>query len=297
MKLLLGFAPSGLVLLSALVSLPACTKPPQSEECEDRSARVVQADEVPLARVGGHVLTRADVLHRIGEGRHGQELTPERERNVLDAIIEDELAYQRALELGLDDDPGYVEAVRRLQIQMDALAREELAGIFRREEIERRAEVGDDEARQYFADHEQHLRTETHVWQILSKSRSEIDGFRARLDAGESFESLAAEPMATHGMAGMRSWDLGYLHWAQIPEPWVAELQRLEVGQTGGIIEGPGGRFWIIRVVDRRISDSLTFEEIEPILVQQLQRDRVESLTDQTRRELREGADVEYLQP
>jgi hypothetical protein len=50
-------------------------------------------------------------------------------------------------------------------------------------------------------------------------------------------------------------------------------------------------------VVDRRISDSLTFEEIEPILVQQLQRDRVESLTDQTRRELREGADVEYLQP
>lgn len=286
-----------LFVTTAPVALLGCSGAPESATCADDSHAAIPDSEVPLARVNGHVLTRQDVLLRVEGGRSGQELTPERERNVLDAIIGDELAYQRARELGLHDDPKYVEAVRRLQIQMDALAREQLSEVFHREEIEARARVGDDEARAYFELHEQHIRAETHVWQILSRSRAEIEGFRARLAAGESFEALAAEPMTTHGMAQLRSWDLGYLRWGQIPEHWEAELARLDVGETSDIIAGPGGRFWIIRVVDRRLSDTLRFEEVEPILVQQLQREGVESLTEQTLQELRDRATIEYLQP
>ena len=65
-------------------------------------------------------------------------------KNILDVIIHKELIRQKAVKLGLDDNPSYQEKLRHLEAKVEAFKREELANLFWRE-INRKVAVSEEE--------------------------------------------------------------------------------------------------------------------------------------------------------
>jgi parvulin-like peptidyl-prolyl isomerase len=124
------------------------------------------------------------------------------------------------------------------------------------------------------------------------RDRAAIDSVEASLISGRSFEDVAAEHFAVPATSTKKPWDLGYLRWAQLPEPWKPILGAVPVGGTSGVIES-GGRFWILHVVDRRTDPSLDFDRARPDVMHALEVERESRAVSTVDDELREKAQVE----
>jgi hypothetical protein len=94
--------------------------------------------------------------------------------------------------------------------------------------------------------------------------------------------------------AGIRApWDLGYLQWSQLPEAWQEVIDTLPIGATSPVIDGPRGRAWVLRLVDRRIDPSVTFDAARPVIEQRLTAAAAERAQAELARQLRAGAHIE----
>jgi hypothetical protein len=151
--------------------------------------------EYTLATVNGIQLGVADVRFAIGRGGHGKQLTVQHRKNVIEGIIGRELIRQRAVDLGLDASPRYQEKLRRMQAQINAFKRKELSELFWRETA-RSVEVSDADARKYFDENTETIRTELHVMQILSRVEDSVGGDLAKIEKGASFEEVAGKRFA-----------------------------------------------------------------------------------------------------
>ena len=94
-----------------------------------------------------------------------------------------------------------------------------------------------------------------------------------------------------------KPWDLGQMKWAQVPDAWREALEKLEPGQTSGILHGAKGRAWIIKLVDRRVDESVTFESIKGAVVEAMRGSRLEKIREDGERALREAAKIELVKP
>lgn len=246
-----------------------------------------------LASVDGVLIREEDV--RIALTRAGVRGRPtaEQRRNIVESLVRKELIAQRAESLGLDDDPRFQAKLRDVQAQVDLVRREELGDLFEVREIVGKAVVSDEQARAYFEAQKDELGTELQVQQILRRSKEDIDAVRAELDAGASFDEVAGRRYEGHAVAEKRPWDLGWLRWSQLPEPWRAVVPKLEPGATSGVIEGPGGRWWIVKLVERRAIPDVSFESEKAGIVEILKREQVDARRAEVERELRAGAKVE----
>lgn len=252
-------------------------------------APIAKADVDLLARSGGHRAGGAGDE----EGDSPPELGPEQRRQVLETIIRDELVSQRAVELGLDSDQTFQEEIAARQAEIDAFRRRRLVDLFYRHQRQE-ANVTEAEARRYFDENAERFRTQFHVWQIFVRDQERIEQARRDLAAGTPFEEVARRPFADLP-AGQRPWDLGYLRWNQIPEPWRPALDRLAKGQTSGIVRGPKNRFWIIKLVDEREDPDVTFETWRANIMETLRGERIESRRGDVARELRAKARIVYV--
>jgi hypothetical protein len=225
-----------------------------------------------VATVNGVAITELDLAYKLKSDMHVAELPPEHRKNILETVIRDELVLQRGIELGLDGDPGYREAVQKMEAQLAALKRQKMADLWFRHEIAAKVTVSDEEARRYFAAHEERIRTELHVRQILKRGREQIDATKQQLDAGQPFEAL--------------SFDLGWMKWSQVPPEWAGFIYTMQPGQVTPILSGPRERFWIVRLEGTRRSE-ITFEEARPILLEVLRGEKIaaaRAAADQTLR-------------
>ena len=97
-----------------------------------------------LATVNGVPITEEDVRYASArESAHktgGRAVTT---KDLLEQIIQQELIYQRAVELGLEADAKYQEDLRKLEAQVKAFKRERLAQVLFQRETTKRAEVSD----------------------------------------------------------------------------------------------------------------------------------------------------------
>jgi parvulin-like peptidyl-prolyl isomerase len=213
---------------------------------------------------------------------------------VIDTLVRDELRAQEATARGLDRDPKYQSELKEKEAVLAAWRRQSLGDLLIAQQTAKGGEITDDEARAYFREHQAELATETHVLQILMRDRASIDAVDAALKSGRSFEDVAAEHFAVPPTSTKKPWDLGYLRWAQMPEPWKPIIGTVPVGGTSSVIES-GGRYWILSVVDRRADPSVDFDRARPDVMHALEVERQSRAVATVDDELRQKAQIERV--
>lgn len=247
-----------------------------------------------LARVNGVPITELDVDLKLQNDSHEAVPSDEHRKNVLEQLITREILAQKALAQGLDKDQRYQEGLLRLEAGVKAFQRQELAELLLRKEGERRSAVSDEDALAYFKQNEKRIRTRVHVLQILRRSESAIVEVRSAIDRGKSFEE-AARDLFPNLPAGQTPWDLGYLAFYKVPEAWRETVYELKPGEMSGILRGPNERFWLIKLVDVREDDALTFDSVKDAILSDMRAGKVQKSRDVLEEELRAGAKVERI--
>ncbi len=231
-----------------------------------------------LATVNDVPITEYDmklVLRRVG---HGDQANPEPSQVMLDTLVRNELIRQQSVELGLDTNQVYRNKLNEVEAQVREFERQELALLYR-EYIRSKATVSDAEAQDYFNRNAKTIQASFHVMQIYYKgSEAGIAQAYKDLQSGTPFEKVAAKrfPKLPKGMKA--PWDLGYLHWSQIPPPWQATIERLAPGQSSDIIKGPGERFWLLKLVDKSVDPKITFATEKDRIVEALKSQKADAL-------------------
>lgn len=261
--------------------------------CKQEPLRPVEG---VVVTVNGAPITSTDILvnsRNIPRGHQTAGAVPDNSE-ILEDIILQELAYQRALELGLDADPDYQQDLSRLEAQVNAFKRRALSEAFFKQELSRKTEVSDAEVQRYFDENGAILRTELHVWMVLRRDEDQIRQIQSELNQGQSFEEVAARQFPEMPGMDRQPWDLGYLRWSQVPEAWKEVLYKLQTGETSDIIRGPKNRFWIVKLIDKRENPDITFEQLKPAIVDLLGNEKRGLLRDETIRSLRDKARIVY---
>ena len=63
------------------------------------------------------------------------------------------------------------------------------------------------------------------------------------------------------------------------------------------IIDGPSRRYWIVKVVDKRVNQDVKFEDVEKAIVDGLQAKKSLDMRDAADKELRAKAVIKYFKP
>ncbi len=260
----------------ARTSTPAAAAPPATV-----NGAAIGAAELALAMA---TAARAESPHGGGSG-----VTPDRGR-VLAGLIDQELAAQRAVALGLDADPAFKDELAKLEAQLASVRRQRLAALFDKD-LAARAAVAPAAVQAFYDQHVDEIRTRVHVWQILFRDRAKATAVAAELAGGATFEAVAQRVL--NAPPGTTPWDVGYLAWNQLPPAWSTTLPGMAVGATSGVIDGPGGRFWIVRVIDRQRDDEQTFERARPAIELRLGDEAAQVARAQALTELRKAARIE----
>jgi hypothetical protein len=87
-------------------------------------------------------------------------------------------------------------------------------------------------------------------------------------------------------------WDLGFLHWSQIPPPWQGVIDRLEVEQVSDIIKGPNDRFWVIKLVNKTVDPKITFATEKERIIEILRQQKTDELYENMLNEMRAKAKI-----
>jgi parvulin-like peptidyl-prolyl isomerase len=233
-----------------------------------------------LATVNGVPITERDLMQSMKRVPHGEEVNPGASENALQTLVRNELVYQQSLELGLDKNPGYRRKIDEVEAQLRDYKKQEIVPVYR-EYINSKAVVTDQEAKEYFEKNAKRIQTISHVWQIYSKGgEARISEDYKDLKSGKPFEKVASRrfPELPKGMKA--PWDIGYLHWFQIPPSWQGVIDRLEPGQTSEIIKGPNERFWVIKLVDRSVDPKISFDTEKAKIVDVLRKQKAEELSE-----------------
>lgn len=279
-----------MVLLAAvtwIVSLGACGDRRNPEPPSASQAKV-------LATVNGAPITELDLEQRSKGALGGAVPGHDAPANLLQTVVRDELIYQKAVQLGLDREPGYRSKVDQLRAQVRAIERQEIAGLYRRW-VHDQAKVSEAEAREYFEKNAASIRTRFHVLQILYKgSFTEIAKDHEEVKGGKPFEEVAARRFPALPVGTRPPWDLGELTWVQLPQAWRGVVDRLEPGQVSDVIQGPNDRFWIVKLAGKTLDPAVTFEGEKDRIVEQLREQKVGELYDRMLAELKEKAKVVY---
>jgi parvulin-like peptidyl-prolyl isomerase len=278
-----------LIACSLIISLFAC-----GGKREANPAKSFDEQVKVLATVNGVPITEYDVRQGFQRVAHGETVNPQAIGNILQSIVQNELVYQKAVELGLDNNPGYQGRLHEAQAHMRAMQRQEMSFLYR-EHIKNQAVVTDAEAQDYFQKNSSRIRTKYHLLQIYYKgNEARIVQDHKEIRSGKSFEKVAAKRFQGLPRNMNSPWDLGYMHWNQVPPAWQAALDRLEPGKVSDIIKGPGERFWVIKLVDKKVDPAITFAAEKEKIVEALKRQKAEALHESLLGEIKAKSKIVY---
>ena len=230
------------------VVLAACSVPPSQDV-------VVTVNERPI--------THAEV-ERLAHSSHGS--VPE--KAVLESLISQELAAQRAAELDLSPDEAGQREIARAEAELLAVQRRVLSNALYAAEEKRSAALSPGELHAYFEKHAAELRLQAHVRMAMTRSEETLEGAELR--------------------------DLGWLNWAQLPAPWRDVVRSMKPGDKSGVIHGDHGRVWKLELVDSREGPALSFEQALPLVQQAVAVERSSAARDALDATLRQRARIIY---
>lgn len=278
---------------------PATTAPPAAppEQGAAKKSAPAEAAGGVLATVNGVPIYDVDVDQALRTHKRPPSTDPAIRNGVVETLIRQELAYQHAVSLGLDKNERYQRELQRLEAAARAYKREGIQDALYKREMEARAVVGDDEVRAFYEANGPRLRAEIHIYQIMARNEDDIVEVDRKLKGGEDFDAVALARFRTPPPGGKKPWDLGYLRWKQMPEPWRDIVFDLKPGQTSGIIHGEGGRFWIVKVVDRKDVADATLDSLKPMITDDLRNQKLRVARTALDQELRSAATIQRFEP
>jgi peptidyl-prolyl cis-trans isomerase C len=255
-------------------------------------AATARADPKILAKVDGAAITEDDyndALADIGPGLPEKLEGPEREKYVLDYLIDLRLVAKQALADKLD---GTADFARRLAYYHDKLAMEGLltnvAKSATTEEAERKAY---DEAAKA-----QPPEPEVHARHILLPTEEEAKAALARIKAGEDFAKVATE--LSKDPAGDGG-DLGWFTKDRMVPEFADAAFKLEPGQVSDPVKSQFG-WHIIKVEGKRMKTFPPFEQVKDqaarFVAQKAQTALITSLRDKAKIE-RFGEEAKPAEP
>ncbi len=244
------------------LALAACGKPAEPT--------AANADGV-LMRVNEKPITIFDFnLQQISAGMP-KDSSEASQRQVLDALVRAELMYQKGLELGLDQDPGYRNAVALAEAKLAMLTRQEMQERVYQREIAPKVEISDEQAKQYYERHRVNITHEYHLGSLQFPEEKEALAVLERIRNGESFEQVANSVMAEargtdpSDAENLRKlWDMGFVRWRQIPENIMAVIAKLKEGDVSEPIHHEGSGYIVLTLLEKREVPEADFPNMQP---------------------------------
>lgn len=258
------------------LGLAACSDRGDGNKPASQVAARVNASEISIHQVN-FALQRTPGLapEQVGEAK----------RQILDELVDRELAVQEALTAKLDRNPAILQSI-------DAARRDILARAYLDQVTAAAAQPTGDEIAAYYRRHPELFtgRKIYHMHEIELPARPEIIGMvREQMALGKNAADLLAWFKGRHLKIGGRvtikpaeKIDLGML-------PGLATMKE---GQTALFENGPGAT---VVTVLAAIAEPLAEDDAKPLIDQYLRRQRSEALEKETTRALRAKAKIEYL--
>ena len=157
-------------------------------------------------------------------------------------------------------------------------------------QLKQRAQVTDDEEKVYYQDHIDQYKMEdrAHVAHILFKTVGKTDAevaeikkkaedVLAKAKNGGNFADLAKQ--YSEDTSKDKGGDLDWIVRGQTVPEFEAAAFSLPKGSISDLVKTQYG-FHIIKVIDRQMARTQTFDEVKPMILAQLQQDRAEQLAD-----------------
>ena len=201
-----------------------------------------------IAKVGNSTLTVEELERRVPIHLNGLVTATDRQRMV-EAWVEQQLLYQEALTMKLDED---LTVNRRLDQAIQSILTSEL--------LERSfsivSAVSEEDLRFYYAENsDRFVRDfpELHARQILIKSRADASRVKKRLAGGAMFDQVAREESkdASRDQGG----DVGYFTEDQVDPAFWAGCEKAKIGKLTQIYTPLG--YHLVEVLDRRETGSV----------------------------------------
>lgn len=271
--------------LSAQTPAP---KAPKAPKAAVKPTEAKRAPAVVLARIGGQVLTDADVdalLESMPAQQKMQlQLSPDGRPRLVQQLSEMMLMAGKARKLGLDKSPVFKANLRRTS---DALLSQELMKQYQAE-LQEKVKVSDEQVKAYFEAHkDQFKKGETfdarHILvgkraEGAEKERTEeelaarVKELQAELAAGKPFEELVDKYTDDPGSKAQKGLYTGIGLGKFVPEFEKAALTQ-ELGKVGEPVKTAYG-FHLIRVEKRTPAAEASFEEVKAQVQQAAQTER-----------------------
>lgn len=274
MKKMLFLSVAALAAVGFIMS--ACTK--------DNSPASVPDGSPVLVTVNGEDIT-ADEFRSEAESLSpyaDQILADEETKNkLLDNLVSRKLLIQQARKDGYEKDP---EVVKRIGEVMDNL----LLGYYVKREIFDKAEVSDQQVREYF-DGSKDVLGSARISHIQVGSEEEAEEIIVKYKSGASFNALARE-YSQDAKTKASGGDLGFLSWSQFGS---AELRAAAfdtpLGEVGNVVKSSYA-YHVIKVTDRKPAKAEDFDKLRDELKEHLLERRKQEFFDTRVGSLKSGA-------
>jgi peptidyl-prolyl cis-trans isomerase C len=243
-----------------------------------------QDSDPPIARVNGVDIHESDLALAEDEiGSNMPSMAPEQKRDYLITYLADVIVLSQAAEqqnLGDDADVKHQLAFDRNKVLMEALLQK--AG---------RAAQTDDALHQLYDQAVKQMKPEeeVHARHILVASEDEAKQIEAQLKQGADFATLAKEKSKDPSGAADGG-DLGWFTKDQMVPEFADAAFKLDKGQISDPVHTQFG-WHIIKVEDKRIKPTPTFDQVKPQLKNYLAHRAQEELVEN----LRKTAKIERL--
>lgn len=244
-----------------------------------------------ILKVNDWSYTADDLEREIGQElrRAPRELQPffaskEGQKQFLDRVVRRELLVQEAEKRKVGERPEVAEQVANLrrELMIRSLVQSEIAD---------KVKVEDKDIQDYFDSHADEFSGDTvRIRHILVQTEDEAKDVKARLAKNEPFEDLAKK-MSRDPNSAAKGGDLGYMGREQMLPDFAKAAFALKVNEVSDIVRTPFG-FHVIKLVDRKKGQPMTFEQVKGQLQRRLLDERQSQRFQAWLKELEGGAKI-----
>lgn len=193
-----------------------------------------------LARVGKATLSADEFYASIPEQLLAV-MSLEDQEEALRSWVKTELFYQEGVRRGVDRGDAMQRRLREIE-------RELVAEEYIKRFVEEIPDVTEDEAREYFEEHQDEYSLQVRLAHILVRSRPEAARALEQIESGTPFDTVASA--ASIDQTAPMGGDLGYMRRGEMLHELEEDAFSLKVGEVSGVIASSYG-YHIIKVLDR----------------------------------------------
>lgn len=234
--------------------------------CKDTEKKA-QGKPAVLATVNGVPITGDEIDMRLGG--HDKFFDSAAKGKALDAIIAEELMYQKGVQLGFDKDPKFQSDICRMALKVTAYKRAEMARRVRDTQIASHVTVIEQEVKDYYAKHADEIGTDLHLGIIQFANEIEAKEALVRIRAGTPFEKIVVEQFA-HVPKMRRAWDKGFMHWDQMPAAFAEDVYQLKKGDVSDVLISSPAEAYLVKVIDKKKNQAGEFDCVKATIQNRL---------------------------